>query len=290
MKGSALQEFFLDGVTCYTNYNLESNTFESAAPSIISTTEKDGYSNYIYGFFADEDNRELIFNDKENNVSFVRTFGSNALGVGKSGYLDIPTLDKRSGWTTVKFKDYSIGKVSFRMIRVVGNASYYSFFIGETEVTQALWNAVMNTNLSGDNLPVANVSYNDCLTFIAKLNAKTGENFRLPTASEWFFAAQGGNLTQGYTYSGSNSVAEVAWYSGNSNSSRHDVKTLKPNELEIYDMSGNVSEMTLASGNSFSYYGGYYSDSQNYVKCSSYSSNSSFTSASYAIGLRLLSY
>jgi formylglycine-generating enzyme required for sulfatase activity len=122
-----------------------------------------------------------------------------------------------------------------------------TFRIGKTEVTQALWKAVMGSNPShfkGDNLPVEQVSWNDCKTFISKLNSITGENFRLPTEAEWEYAARGGNKSHGYKYSGSNNIGEVAWYDGNSGSKTHPVATKSSNELGIYDMSGNVLEWT----------------------------------------------
>ncbi len=120
-----------------------------------------------------------------------------------------------------------------------------SYYIGETEVTQALWKAVMGTNPSyfkGDNLPVEQVSWDDCQDFIKKLNVLTGKNFRLPTEAEWEFAARGGNKSRGYKYSGSNNIEDVAWYVGNSVYKTHTVKTKQANELGIYDMSGNVCE------------------------------------------------
>jgi formylglycine-generating enzyme required for sulfatase activity len=122
-----------------------------------------------------------------------------------------------------------------------------TFRIGKTEVTQALWKAVMGSNPSyfkGDNLPVEKVSWNDCKTFISKLNSITGENFRLPTEAEWEYAARGGNKSRGYKYSGSNNIGEVAWYDGNSGNKTHPVATKSSNELGIYDMSGNVWEWT----------------------------------------------
>ncbi|MBS7373850.1 MAG: SUMF1/EgtB/PvdO family nonheme iron enzyme, partial [Muribaculaceae bacterium] len=91
----------------------------------------------------------------------------------------------------------------------------------------------------GSNLPVENVSWEDCQTLIRKLNALTGKNFRMPTEAEWGFAARGGNKSRGYKYSGSNTVDDVAWYD---DSKTHPVATKAPNELGIYDMSGNVWE------------------------------------------------
>ena len=88
------------------------------------------------------------------------------------------------------------------------------YYIGKTEVTQALWKAVMGTNPSlfkGDNLPVECVSWDDCQVFIRKLNSLTGQNFRLPTEAEWEFACRGGNNSRGYKYSGSNYMDNGAW-------------------------------------------------------------------------------
>lgn len=120
-----------------------------------------------------------------------------------------------------------------------------SFHISETEVTQALWTEIMGSNPSefkGDDLPVTNVSWDDCQEFIGKLNAQTGKNFRLPTEAEWEFAARGGTMSRGYKYSGSNDLNSVAWYNENSERKPNPVKQKEPNELGIYDMSGNVYE------------------------------------------------
>ena len=162
-------------------------------------------------------------------------------------------------------REYTVGGVTFRMIRVeagtfwmgstTGNSNEQpvhsvtlsaDYYIGETEVTQELWTAVMGNNpsyfTSDSKLPVECVSWNDCKTFITKLNALTGTDFRLPTEAEWEFAARGGNKSKGYTYSGSNAIGDVAWYASNSKNKTHVVKTKTPNELGIYDMSGNVWE------------------------------------------------
>ena len=119
------------------------------------------------------------------------------------------------------------------------------YYIGQTEVTQALWQAVMGSNPSnwkGSNLPVEQVSWNDCQQFITKLNQITGRRFRLTTEAEWEYAASGGVRSRGYKYSGSNNLSDVAWYDDNSGSKTHPVGQKNANELGIYDMSGNVRE------------------------------------------------
>ena len=134
------------------------------------------------------------------------------------------------------------------------------YYIGETEVTQELWAAVMGSNPSrftgNMQRPVECVSWDDCQTFIRKLNELTGANFRLPTEAEWEFAARGGRNSRGYQYSGSSNLGDVAWYRDNSSDTTHPVKTKSPNELGIYDMSGNVWEWCQ------DWYGNYSSSSQ----------------------------
>ncbi len=163
---------------------------------------------------------------------------------------------------------YIINGVSFKMIPVEGGTfamgatmeqgsdayddekpvhqvTLSNFSIGETEVTQELWEAVMGSNpsrFSGNQLPVDFVSWDKCQTFISKLNQLTGENFRLPTEAEWEFAARGGNKSMGFKYAGSNTIGDVAWYEDNSSEKTHVVAQKQPNELGLYDMSGNVQE------------------------------------------------
>ena len=155
----------------------------------------------------------------------------------------------------------TVNGVSFTMVPVKGgtfamgdpvvafpvhNVTVSNFIIGQTEVTQELWVAVMGSNpswyKSDSQCPVERVTWLDCQTFISKLNQLTGKHFRLPTEAEWEFAARGGNQSQGYTYAGSNNVADVAWYRSNSNNKTHPVAQKTPNELGLYDMSGNVEE------------------------------------------------
>ena len=184
---------------------------------------------------------------------------------------------------TPKLKTFYANGVSFDMVEVRGgtfsmgatseqgsdydfekpvpvhSVTLSSYYIGKTEVTQALWKAVMGSNPSdfkGDDLPVENVSWDDCQEFIEKLNYLTGQNFRFPTEAEWEFACRGGNNSLGYKYSGSDSIDNVAWYDGNSGDKTHPVATKSANELGIYDMSGNVWELCC------DWYGDYTSGAQ----------------------------
>lgn len=120
------------------------------------------------------------------------------------------------------------------------------YWIGETQVTQELWLAVMGYNPSHFKLdfkrPVECVSWYDCKKFIDTLNEITGEAFCMPTEAQWEFAARGGNLSRGYIFAGSNQIKEVAWYAGDQKFGTHRVGLLSPNELGIHDMSGNVFE------------------------------------------------
>ncbi len=166
-------------------------------------------------------------------------------------------------------KRFTINGVSFTMMPVVGGdfsmggtdeqrgftvvdefpihqVTLDSYYIGQTEVTVALWRAVMGDvppyENKDDDCPVVYVSWNDCQKFISKLNAMTGENFRLPTEAEWEFAARGGNSSRGYRYAGGNTVGNVAWYWDNASGYVKRVGGKAANELGLYDMSGNASE------------------------------------------------
>ena len=209
-----------------------------------------------------------------------------AIGIGNEVAVYTSAKPVQPGGTTT----YTVNGVSFKMVSVSGgtflmgaqntdssssnydadadaeedespvhNVTLSDYQIGETEVTQALWVAVMGRNPSnwqGDNLPVEQVSWDDCQEFITKLNQATGKTFRLPTEAEWEFAARGGTKSQGYKYSGSNTIGDVAWYKENSGSKTHEVGTKQANELGLYDMSGNVYELCS------DWYGNYSSSAQ----------------------------
>lgn len=177
-------------------------------------------------------------------------------------------------------KVFTIGAVSFTMIKVDGGSfmmgvsseqdsdayadempvhevQLSDYYVGETEVTQALWYAVLGLSIEqqrdkkkselslrgvGDSYPVYYVSYDDCKAFIKVLNRLTNANFRLLTEAEWEYAARGGNKKSMYKYAGSPTIDQVGWYKENSNNSSQPVASKTPNELGLYDMTGNVSE------------------------------------------------
>lgn len=180
-------------------------------------------------------------------------------------------------------KVFKVGGVEFKMVYVEGGTfmmgataeqgddasdnekpahqvTLSSYYIGETVVTQALWEAVMKwsnpSNRRGDNLPVESVSWKDSQEFIKRLNKMTRRTFRLPTEAEWEYAARGGKKSQKYKYSGSDDIEAVSWYSGNNGDGTHPVKGKRANELGLYDMSGNVYEWCS------DWYGDYVSGSQ----------------------------
>ena len=186
--------------------------------------------------------------------------------------------------------DITVNGITFTMVRVEGGTfmmgataeqtgaynfekpahqvTLSTYYIGQTEVTQALWKAVMGETPTtdddqwgpeiglGDNYPAYNISYNDVLSFISKLNSLTGRTFRMPTEAEWEYAARGGNKSKGYLYSGGNTLDNVGWYYENSSSKTHPVAQKAANELGLYDMSGNVEEWCS------DWYGSYSSSSQ----------------------------
>ena len=183
------------------------------------------------------------------------------------------------------------------------------YMIGQTEVTQALWQAVMGNNPSyhtGNlNYPVECVSFWDVQNFFIELRRLTGLNFRFVYEAEWEYAARGGKLSKGYKYSGSNTIGDIAWYNANSSGATHAVATKAANELGIYDMSGNVSEIVFdfpddyssepqtnptgpLSGSGHVYRGGNYNGSASNCRVS-YRSYTSSSDANQTMGFRLAS-
>ena len=215
---------------------------------------------------------------------FLFTMAVLAGGVLSAQTADAECRKMHDAATNAEIETFMVNGVAFKMVKVAGgtfqmgatseqgsdadsdekpvhSVTLPDYYIGQTEVTQELWQAVMGSNPSyfkGDNQrPVEKVSWDDCQEFIEKLNRLTGKSFRLPTEAEWEYAARGGNKSKGYKYSGSNNPDAVAWYDDNSGGNTHTVAQKQANELGLYDMSGNVWEWCK------DWYGGYSSNSQN---------------------------
>ena len=228
-------------------------------------------------------------------------------------------------------EEFTVNGVSFSMVKVQGGTfmmgatpeqgsevrdnekpvhqvTLSDYIIGQTEVTQELWLAVMGENPShhtGDlKRPVEQVSWEDCQRFITQLNQLTGKTFRLPTEAEWEYAARGGNKSEGYMFAGSNVMDLVAWYNANSGNTTHPVATKAPNELGLYDMTGNVWEWCYdwykryteepqvnptgpATGNNRVLRGGCWNGGGNYNRIS-YRDNFTPTGSNSSGGLRLV--
>ena len=247
----------------YTKCAVINNTLKAQGKSVLSyyywSSTQYRYHSSIVWFVGMYDGYTSI--DKNSNLFSVRAVSAfNADGSVSS--------TQNNGNT------FTVNGVTFKMIPVKGgtfsmgatseqkgcsseempvhSVTLSDYYIGETEVTQTLWQAVMGSNPStnkGDDFPIQHVYYNDCITFIEKLNSllsaqlPAGKKFRLPTEAEWEYAARGGNQSKGYQYSGSNTLDDIAWYSSNSGDKPHPVKQKQPNELGIYDMSGNAWEL-----------------------------------------------
>lgn len=234
-------------------------------------------------------------------IDIAEKVTAGLIGNGSRNSYNIGNVSSSRGGATETF---TVNGVSFEMVRVDGGTfmmgSYTgdsdeqpvhsetvaTFYIGKTEVTQALWGAVMGSNPShfrGANLPVEQVSWNDCMEFCERLSRITGKNFRLPTEAEWEYAAIGGNKSRGYTYSGSNNLQSVGWYDGNSGDCTHPVGCKLDNELGLYDMSGNVWEWTsdLYSSNYDSYRNGGSSGSYRVLRGGSYNNNATNCRSAY---------
>lgn len=229
-------------------------------------------------FTSEKPGMQIIVDGKKlgtTPLTAVVGIGHHSVSAMRGGdIIDVRDLDITSAGAplTMAFRDFNhtftVNGVQFTMVEVGGGTftmgatseqgsdawdeekpahevTLSDYYIGQTEVTQALWEAVMGSNPSdskGDNLPVERVSWDDCQVFIQKLNQLTGKQFRLPTEAEWEYAARGGRKSRGYKYAGGNNIDSVAWCDGNSGNETHPVATKQANELGIYDMSGNVLE------------------------------------------------
>ena len=276
--GTAGDKIIVYGITHHTSYDCSNGKFTNSIGA-LNTTVSSGYTPYIYGEFSDAENPRL--NIITSTSGYTRLLSTSIFKTGESGYMTIPSEAAHNGWqNSVIFK---VNGVEFTMIPVVFESG--NFLLAETETTNELYSAIMSSSASS--YPQRPKTGSDLYSkFISKLNAITELTFAVPSFPEWKYAALGGNKSQNYTYSGSNIISNVAWYSGNSDGVSHDVKQLQPNELGFYDMSGNVSEYvyrTISSSYIEEVGGDYYNSESNCAIKSSYSEYSY-----YAAGLRLI--
>lgn len=273
-KGNAGASIYVKGISNYASYDADENRFTTTSNTAYMTVDDDGYTPYCYCVFTDSINPMLSIELDGEGIMFQKVCEPSVLKVGDSGYMTIPSEDINKGWDVVVIYDktFTVNGVPFTMKYVEAGTFLMGesidgndvspihsvtiskpYYIGETEVTQALWKAVTEYAPTsdgslwrswygeGDSYPAYYVSYQDVQSFITKLNSITGKTFRMPTEAEWEYAAKGGNNSKRYKYSGSNVLADVAWFTDNS-SNCNPVKTKAANELGIYDMSGNLGE------------------------------------------------
>jgi hypothetical protein len=261
--GTPKDSIWLTGLITHTKYDFNNNRFVTSTAVKCDTVMNTGSTDYIYASFADTTKMAIGLLTTED--AFTRYCKSEMLNPGVSGYMAVPSRESRNQWANGLV--LTANGVEFTMIAVPGYSGGH-YCIAETETTLELYNKVIDaTSTTTSQKPVSvSLYYSDIATFINKLTSLIGTTFSIPTASQWTFAAQGGNRSKGYTYSGSNTISDVAWYSGNA-TERQTVKQKIPNELGIYDMSGNVHEWVsdISNGYHCCYGGSYLSSAGNCI-------------------------
>ena len=287
-QGNAGETINVNGISYNGTYSPLTGKFTTKSTPMNLTVEADGYTPYIYGNFKGS-NKSIALISTES--AYTRYFTSDILAAGQSGYMAIPTIENHNNWRTGLYVQVT-DAITFRMIPVSGHEGGL-YLLGETEVTQQLYHYIDGSTAAYPNKASSYNSYQNATTFMDKLSNTTGYTFCLPTYSQWLFAAKGGTASQGYTYAGSNDINEVAWYATNANELK-EVKTMAPNELGFYDMSGNVSEWTSTLQNeaykgSAIRAGGSYTDTPENCTVTSYAYEETnyLTNKSYGFGMRI---
>mgnify|MGYP003308225226 FL=1 len=210
------------GITHYATFSPAVNTFTTTTGLLTRIVGADGSTPYIYGYYSNEENTIAMVGP---DFAFTRDFPANSLEAGASGYASIPTESSHNDWRKGLY--IKVNGVECRMLPVPGYTGAGGFFLlGETEITEEFYYAVMGGTTTSSQLPMSAITYDQATSFARKLIQLTYWNFYIPTLDQWQFAAKGGNDTQGYTYAGSYDPDAVAWYAANSNGKKHTVKSM----------------------------------------------------------------
>lgn len=216
---------FLDTKNSAITFNVNENTTGENRKAIVNVTYEGAEKQVSFTISQEKSDSQDLININVNGVHFDMIYV-------QGGQFTMGATEEQDPYASMD--EYPKHQVTLS-----------DYYIGKYEVTQDIWEAVMGTNPSfntGTSNPVEQITYDDCLEFIDKLNALTGMEFSLPTEAQWEYAARGGNKSQNYIYSGSDDVNNVAWSPEISEWTTHNVGELAPNELGLYDMSGNVAE------------------------------------------------
>lgn len=249
------------GISHYKSFSPTNGDFTATSVAVsdtlvtdtASTDENAGTTPYIYGYFIDKSRTLSVAYDE---LAYTRNCSSSVLKAGESGYMSLPTEASHPGWRngfTLR-----VNGADYKMLPVPGYSGGY-FLMGETELTSEFYNHVTDASSTSTSQAADKWKYGDqANNFVSKIAALTGLQLSLPDREQWKFAAKGGLKTHGYTYAGSDVADDVAWYSSNyANNTNQVVKLKAPNELGLYDMSGNVGEWTSECfSNDYYYYCG----------------------------------
>lgn len=240
-KGGESDTIRVYGLLTSSRYSVYKGEYTDEVHFIELVTNDEGYTPYVYGEFVDTVDRRL--NVIASQSAYTRVFSDTVMNRGESGWVSVPTATAHAAWREKLV--FKVRDTEFAMIPVT-EGGRLSFLVGETEVTEGLYNALTEPEAERTNSPKAFASYDICDEFLYALNDYLGVDFSLPTMEQWNWAYMGGEKGLGYAYSGSNNPQEVGWCQYNSGGFAHDVATLMPNELGIYDMFGNFSEWCCA--------------------------------------------
>ncbi len=277
------------GISHYKSFIPSNGDFTATSVAVSDTLVADtastdvnaGTTPYIYGYFTDKSRTLSVAYDE---LAYTRNCSSSVLKAGESGYMSLPTEASHPGWRngfTLR-----VNGVDYKMLPVPGYSGGY-FLMGETELTKEFCYRENDALIRQAAVSWTYGSYAN--GFASDIAALTGLQLSLPNREQWKFAAKGGLKTHGYTYAGSDVADDVAWYSSNKgNNLNHVVKLKAPNELGLYDMSGNVGEWTnepvSISSSSYYYCGGSYDSSLSNITVNSTNSGYSVS----GIGARLI--